>query len=173
MTPVIWRKAGVHDADALALLGSATFLATFAFDHPGQPLVAHLRTEHSPEYYANALARPGVDIMMGETPLGAPVGYAMITPPSHPDLQQDGDIELKRIYVLGPWQGGGNGRQLLEKAFAIAGERGAKRMLLAVYENNEKALAFYERAGFAAIGNTIFMVGDVPFRDMVYARTLV
>jgi ribosomal protein S18 acetylase RimI-like enzyme len=173
MTPVIWRKAGVHDADALALLGSATFLATFAFDHPGQPLVAHLRTEHSPEYYANALTQPGVDIVIGETPLGAPIGYAMITPPSHPDLQQDGDIELKRIYVLGPWQGGGNGRQLLEQAFAIAAERDAKRMLLAVYENNEKAVAFYERAGFAAIGNTAFMVGDVPFRDMVYARTLI
>ena len=173
MTPVIWRKAGVHDADALALLGSATFLATFAFDHPGQPLIEHLRTEHSPEYYANALAQPGVEIVMGETPLGAPVGYAMITPPSHPDLQQDGDIELKRIYLLGPWQGGGNGRQLLEQAFAIAAERGAKRMLLAVYENNEKAIAFYERAGFAAIGNTVFMVGDVPFRDMVYARALI
>ena len=172
MTPVIWRKAGVRDADALALLGSATFLATFAFDHPGQPLVTHLRTEHSPEYYANALAQPGVDIVMGETPLGAPIGYAMITPPSHPDLQQDGDIELKRIYLLGPWQGGGNGRQLLEQAFAIAAERGAKRMLLAVYENNEKAVAVYERAGFAAIGNTVFMVGDVPFRDMVYARPL-
>ncbi len=173
MTPVIWRKAVAHDADALALLGSATFLATFAFDHPGQPLVAHLRTEHSPEYYANALAQPGVDIVIGETPLGAPIGYAMVTPPSHPDLQQDGDIELKRIYVLGPWQGGGNGRQLLEQAFAIAAERGAKRMLLAVYENNEKAVAFYERAGFAEIGNTVFMVGDVPFRDMVYARTLI
>lgn len=173
MTPVIWRKAGPHDAEALGLLGSATFLATFAFDHPGQPLIEHLRTEHSPEYYANALAQPGVDIVMGETPLGAPVGYAMITPPSHADLQQDGDIELKRIYLLGPWQGGGNGRQLLEQAFAIAAERGAKRMLLAVYENNEKAVAFYERAGFAAIGNTIFMVGDVPFRDMVYARTLI
>jgi ribosomal protein S18 acetylase RimI-like enzyme len=173
MTPVIWRKAVAHDADALALLGSATFLATFAFDHPGQPLVAHLRTEHSPEYYANALAQPGVDIVIGETPLGAPIGYAMVTPPSHPDLQQDGDIELKRIYVLGPWQGGGNGRQLLEQAFAIAAERGAKRMLLAVYENNEKAIAFYERAGFAAIGDTVFMVGDVPFRDMVYARPLI
>jgi hypothetical protein len=74
MTPVIWRKAGVDDADALALLGSATFLATFAFDHPGQPLVAHLRTEHSPEYFAHALAQPGVDIVIGETPLGAPVG---------------------------------------------------------------------------------------------------
>ena len=173
MTPIIWRKADASDADALALLGAATFLATFAFDHPGQPLIEHLRTEHSPEYYANALAQPGVDIVMGETPLGAPVGYAMITPPSHADLQQDGDIELKRIYLLGPWQGGGNGRKLLEQAFTIAAERGAKRMLLAVYENNDRAVAFYERAGFAPIGETVFMVGDVAFRDMVYARMLV
>ncbi len=74
MTPVIWRKAGVHDADALALLGSATFLATFAFDHPGEPLIEHLRTEHCPVYYTNALAQPCVYIVMGETPIGAPVG---------------------------------------------------------------------------------------------------
>lgn len=172
MTPIIWRNADAGDADSLALLGSATFLATFAFDHPGQPLIEHLRTEHSPEYYARALAQPGVDIVIGETPLGAPVGYAMITPPSHASLQQDGDIELKRIYLLGAWQGGGNGKNLLEQAFAIAAARGAKRMLLAVYENNERAVAFYERAGFAAIGETVFMVGDVPFRDKVYARML-
>ena len=172
MTPIIWRNADAGDADSLALLGSATFLATFAFDHPGQPLIEHLRTKHSPEYYARALAQPGVDIVIGETPLGAPVGYAMITPPSHASLQQDGDIELKRIYLLGAWQGGGNGKNLLEQAFAIAAARGAKRMLLAVYENNERAVAFYERAGFAAIGETVFMVGDVPFRDKVYARML-
>lgn len=173
MTPIIWRKADTHDADALSLLGAATFLATFAFDHPGKPLIEHLRAEHSKEYYADALAQQGVHIVIGETPLGAPVGYAMITPPSHASMQQAGDVELKRIYLLGPWQGGGNGKSLLEQAFGIAAERSAKRMLLAVYENNDRAVAFYERAGFAPIGETVFMVGDVPFRDMVYARTII
>ncbi|MFN3450988.1 MAG: GNAT family N-acetyltransferase [Sphingorhabdus sp.] len=172
MTPIIWRKADANDADALSLLGSATFLATFAFDHPGKPLIEHLHAEHSKEYYAHALAQPSVHIVIGETPLGAPVGYAMITPPSHASLQQDGDVELKRIYLLGPWQGGGNGKNLLEQAFAIAAERSAKRMLLAVYENNDRAVAFYERAGFVPVGDTVFMVGAVPFRDMVYARML-
>jgi hypothetical protein len=44
--------------------------------------------------------------------------------------------------------------------------------LLAVYEQNLRAVAFYERAGFAAIGETVFMVGKVPFRDLVYARNM-
>lgn len=172
MTPVVWRRAGPQDAEALAYLGAATFLTTFAFDHPGQPLIEHLRAEHSTAYYADKLEQPDIDIVIGETPLGAPIGYVMMVPPTHPELQQSGDIELKRIYLLGPWQGGGNGKTMLEQAFEIARERKAQRILLAVYEVNSRAIAFYERAGFSQIGETVFMVGDVPFRDMVYARPL-
>lgn len=172
MTPVVWRRAGPDDAEALAYLGAATFLSTFAFDHPGKPLIEHLNAEHSAAYYAERLAKPRVDIVIGETPLGAPVGYAMLVPPEHPELQQEGDLELKRIYLLSGWQGGGNGRTLMEQALAVARERGAKRLLLAVYESNNRAVAFYEKAGFRHIGETIFMVGDVPFRDMVYARDM-
>jgi diamine N-acetyltransferase len=172
MTPVTWRKAEVDDAQALSHLGAATFLVSFANDHPGKPLIEHLNTEHSAAYYAAKLANPDVDIVIGETPLGAPVGYVMLVPPEHPELQQPGDLELKRIYLLGPWQGGGNGRALMEQALNIAKERSAKRLLLAVYERNHRAVAFYERAGFSYIGETAFMVGDVAFRDMVYAKPL-
>ena len=169
MTPVGWRRAGPDDAEALSHLGAATFLASFANDHPGKPLIEHLNTEHNADYYAAKLADPDIDIVIGETPLGAPVGYVMLVPPEHPGLQQQGDLELKRIYLLGPWQGGGNGRALMQQALDIATERGAKRLLLAVYESNQRAVAFYERAGFTYIGETTFMVGDVAFRDMVYA----
>jgi diamine N-acetyltransferase len=172
MTPINWRKAEADDAEALAHLGAATFLSTFAFDHPGKPLIAHLNSEHSAAYYKAKLEDPHVEIVIGETPLGAPVGYVMLVPPEHPDVQQDGDIELKRIYLLGPWQGGGNGRALMDEAFKVAQARRASRVLLAVYESNHRAVAFYERAGFVHIGETIFMVGDVEFRDMLYARIM-
>lgn len=171
MTPIIWRKALLDDAESLSYLGAATFLASFAFDHPGKPLIMHLATEHSAHYYAENLANPANHIVIGETPLGAPVGYAMMVPPAHVELQQAGDFELKRFYLLGPWQGAGNGRALMDEVLNIARERGTKRLLLAVYENNHRAVAFYERTGFSPIGETVFMVGDVAFRDMVYARS--
>ena len=172
MTPIHWRAARSGDEAALSLLGQATFLATFAFDHPGGPLIEFLLDLHSAEFYATKLANPDIDIIIGETPLGAPVAYAMLCPPEHPELQQEGDWELKRIYLLPGWQGGGNGSALMEQALKVAQQRQAARLLLAVYEVNERAIAFYQRQGFAHIGETVFMVADVPFRDMVYARQL-
>ncbi len=172
MTPIAWRTATATDADSLAQLGAATFLTAFAFDHPGPALISFLKTEHAPQYYAEKLNDPDTDILIGETPLGAPVGYAMLCPPAHPKVQIAGDHELKRIYILGPWQGGGNGSALMDLVIAAAAARGASRLLLAVYEQNDRAQRFYENAGFAQVGEAIFMVGDVAFRDLVYAKTL-
>jgi len=39
MTPIHWRRAEPRDAAALSLLGGATFLASFAYDHPGDALM--------------------------------------------------------------------------------------------------------------------------------------
>ncbi len=172
MTPILWRRADAEDVHALSLLGQATFLNTFAFDHPGKALIRFLNDLHSPGFYAAKLADPGVDIVIGETPLGAPVAYALLCPPDLEEFRREGDWELKRIYLLPAWQGGGNGKALMEQALTIARERNAKRLLLAVYENNERAQGFYTAQGFAPIGVTVFMVDDVAFNDMVYARDM-
>ncbi|CAN5375420.1 GNAT family N-acetyltransferase [soil metagenome] len=172
MTPVHWRRAGAGDAPALSLLGGATFLASFAHDHPGIALVDHALNAHSQAFYTAALADPDQVVIIGETPLGAPVGYALLTRPTIPVEAAPADYELKRIYLLGPWQGGGLGEHLLGLAINAARERGTKRLLLAVYPQNEKARRFYARHGFEHIGRMTFMVGDVPFEDLVYARQL-
>lgn len=173
MTPIHWRQAVPSDAPALSHLGCATFLASFAHDHPGPALIAHIQVAHAESYYRAALHDPAQQLLIGETPLGAPVGYAMLTPPDLPIFTDErDDVEIKRIYLLGPWQGGGRGDELMELLADHARHRGAKRMLLAVYPQNDRARRFYARHGFQEIGETTFMVGDVPFRDLIYARTL-
>lgn len=173
MTPITWRRAEARDAAALSILGGATFLASFAHDHPGPALLAHIDGAHGAPYYAAALADPAQTILIGETPLGAPVGYAMITPPDLPvPTDPARDLELKRIYLLAGWQGGGQGDRIMALVEEEARQRGAERLLLAVYPQNDRARRFYARHGFAQIGDMTFMVGDVPFRDLIYARTL-
>nr|WP_218036130.1 GNAT family N-acetyltransferase [Sphingobium sp. 15-1] len=172
VTPILWRRAEARDAAALSLLGGATFLASFAHDHPGDALIAHVRDAHGEAYYAAALADPGQTVLIGETPLGAPVGYALLMPPALPVERRDGDLELKRIYLLSGWQGGGNGAALLALVMEEARRRGAKRLLLAVHEANQGAQRFYARHGFVEVGETVFMVGDAPFRDLIYAAPL-
>lgn len=105
MTPIIWRVAGADDGPALSILGGATFLSSFAHDHPGAALVSHIRTAHGIPYYEAALADPEQTVLIGETPFGAPVGYAMITPPDLPIATDPAcDRELKRLYLLSGWQ---------------------------------------------------------------------
>lgn len=172
-TPILWRHADEEDAAALALLGGATFLASFAHDHPGAALLAHIRDAHGQDYYRAKLAHPDCTVLIGETPLGAPVGYALITPPDLPVATSQGrDLELKRIYLLSGWQGGGNGDAVMDLVIANAMARRADRLLLAVYPQNDRARRFYARHGFDQIGEMTFMVGDVPFRDLIYARAL-
>lgn len=62
---------------------------------------------------------------------------------------------------------------LLALVMKEARQRGARRMLLAVYADNARARRFYARHGFVEIGETVFMVGNVPFRDLIYAAPVV
>lgn len=173
MTPLYWRAAEAKDAEALSALGAATFLASFAHDHPGPALLTHMRDAHSQAYYRAALSDPAQALLIGETSLEAPVGYMMLTPPDLPTQTDPAhDIELKRLYLLPGWHGGGHGDHAMTLAIAEARARGASRLLLAVYPQNERARRFYARHGFEEIGETVFMVGDMPFRDLIYARRL-
>ena len=164
------RRAIPADADRLALLGGATFLHAFAFDHPGDAIAAHVASEHSSAWYAAALASPANAVWIVETPLAAPIGYAMLTSTA---LGDAGALELKRLYVLGPWQGAGWGEQLLHGVEAEARARGAARLLLCVYSGNVGAQRFYARNGFAPTGQSVdFMVGETAFVDLVFAKAL-
>ena len=166
------RRAGVADAPRLALLGQATFLTAFSHDHPGDALVLHCLTQHSEGLYAAWAADPDYALWLIETPLGAPIGYAMMTPPALDIAVPPGGLELKRIYALSGWQGAGLGARLVDAVIAEARARGADRLYLCVYEVNHRARRFYERLGFVKIGTQRFMVGDTGFTDDIMVREI-
>jgi len=173
MSELILRRAEPADAARLALLGAATFLASFAHDHPGDALVAHVDAYHSRSWYDAMLADADCAAWILETPLKAPVGYAVLTPPALDCPTGPGDIELKRIYLLPGWQSGGWGLKLLQAIEAEARARGAARLYLCVYRLNAGAQRFYARHGFVDTGHIQdFRVGDVPFQDFIWAKPL-
>jgi diamine N-acetyltransferase len=167
------RRAVPEDAARLAMIGAATFFVAFAHDHPGDALVAHVAADHSIAYYDTLLADPASAIWLVETPLKAPVAYAVMTPPAVDCETDPGDLELKRLYVLPQWQKEGLGAQLIAAVEAEARGRGARRLLLCVYTANDRAQRFYARQGFADTGfGQRFLVGDVPFDDLIWAKPL-
>lgn len=163
------RRAVPADAQKLALLGQATFLTAFAHDHPGDALVAHCRDQHSETRYAAWAADPAKALWLIETPLGCPIGYAMMTEPELDIEVPPGGLELKRIYALTGWQNAGLGRRLVEAVIEEARARGAERLYLCVYEVNVAAQRFYARLGFTRMGTQRFMVGETAFTDHIMA----
>jgi len=169
---LIVRPAGPEDADAIALVAAATFLETFADILRGPDIVAHCRNVHTPATYA-ALAAQFPSAWLAEThPQGTPVGYSALGDPDLPLDQQEGDLELKRIYLLSRFHGGGTGRALLEPAIDEARRRGARRLLLGVFQENHRAIALYRKAGFEPVGRRVYRVGDNGYDDLTLALTL-
>ena len=76
-----------------------------------------------------------------------PVGFASIGQARDPDGTAQ-TAELMAIYLLPAWWGKGIGRALLAKGIEAARQDGFRQMTLWVLAENERAINFYEKAGF-------------------------
>jgi diamine N-acetyltransferase len=163
------RVAKPGDEARLALVGRATFLETYADLLPAEDVLAHTERQHAPDVYTAWLADARYRTWLVETgPGNVPVGYLVLSPPDLPmaDLTPQ-DLEIKRIYLLHPYQRNGVGRELMATATQYAREAGYRRLLLGVYSRNVAALAFYDRIGFRAVGERYFKVGAHEYFDHI------
>jgi GNAT superfamily N-acetyltransferase len=186
--PVRLRRATEEDAEALALVGAATFLEAFTWMLPGADILAHCVRNHTAEAYRAYLAKPETRITLAVVSGGAPVGYAMLTEPELPSFAVlAADVELKRIYLFSRFRssrtpvldaegkaiaGMRPGQALMDAAVADARALGRKRLLLGTHEGNERAIAFYRRNGFAEAGTRTFQVGSQVCCDLIFAKDL-
>jgi diamine N-acetyltransferase len=172
-TKLTIRLAIPGDEAALALVGAATFLETYAHMIPGHDLVEHCAIQHAAAKYAAWLADPSVTVWLAETEIRAPVGYLVLTQATLPvGAPQPHDLEVQRIYVLSRFQRTGMGYALMNLAVSKAIAKGASRLVLGVHNENTRALAFYKRQGFEIIDERKFPVGSSVFCDSVLARRL-
>ncbi len=173
MAGPVLRRAGHGDVAALALVGAATFLESYAHFIGLADMLAHVASKNSEVAYRVFAGDPDCALWIAEMPeTSAPVGYALLTPPDLPIAIDDGDIELRRIYVLSKFHGGGLGRRLIEATIDHARSMSKRRLLIGVYSGNDGAIGFYRRMGAEQIGTRRFQVGDAMFDDLVFAVPL-
>ena len=174
MNKVAIRRCVSGDEAALSLVAQAAFLEAFSGMLAGEDIIAHCREQHSEKAYQEWLADAETAVWLAEVEPGrAPVGYLVLTMPHLPlaDLGP-GDIEVKKVYVLHRFQGGGTGVRLMNTAKEEALARGKKRMLLGVYEGNASAIGFYQRLGYGKVGTRTFQVGAHRYHDWVMGLEL-
>ena len=89
---------------------------------------------------------------------GKPAGYAIAS-------RKGQIVHLHHMIVGTTWRGMGIGSELLDRLFKTAQQVDALRLTLKVHLHNKRAIAFYQRFGFA--GNKqdkifLWMSADVP-----------
>ena len=171
-----WRlkRATAADAAALSLVASACFLETFAGFLEGPDIVAHCAKANHQDAFRDWAEAPASRVIVAEIANGAaPIGYSVLTTPDLPAVETSrADVELRRIYTLSRAHGTGLGPALMAQALLDARAMGRERILLGVYAGNQRARAFYEKQGFAKVGERQYQVGATLCDDVIYALQL-
>jgi len=168
------RTATAADCAVLSRLGQDTFLETFIdgfkLAYSQSDLAEFLPVAYGEAAIAAYLANPAYQHFIAERD-GQALGYALVGPNGLPHADaQDGDGELKRIYLLNSAQGLGGGRALYEAAISWLEAQGRRPIWLGVWSLNHRAQAFYAKNGFRKVGEYKFRVGETLDHEFIMRR---
>lgn len=169
---VTMRPVALADLDELQRISRRTFVETFAAVNTPADIEAYLADRLSTERLQAELADPGSTFRFAVLN-GRTAGYLKVnTGRAQTELQEEGSLEIERIYVLAEFQGRRIGLLLLEEALRIARDQGLRSVWLGVWERNTKAIAFYRKNGFAAFGQHVFKLGGDEQVDLLMRRPI-
>lgn len=166
------RRCTQADAKALRHMGMLTYYETFAPKNTPENMDTYLHSAYNLQKLRSELANPSSEyyFLYADQQLA---GYMKLNEtPAQTDINDPESLEVQRIYVYGKFQGMGLGRYLLTTALQTAARRGKKYVWLGAWENNEKALRFYHKMGFHAVGTHPFYMGNDRQTDYIMRKDL-
>lgn len=166
------RKAETRDAAPLSVLMEQTFRDTFAAMNTPRNMLIHCQASYSHAIQSREIRDPSVETLVSEHD-GQLVGFAQLHGAACPaSTQAARPFEIQRLYVARAWHGKGVAQELMREIIGSATSHGADLAWLGVWENNPRAIAFYEKHGFAQAGSHVFLVGLDPQRDLLMTRLI-
>ena len=165
---IVYRDALPDDGPAIDAMARRVWLATFGHSAPPADIARYL-AEAFGEHGAliRDLPDPAFDYRVALSE-GAVIGYAKMSAPIFTDEVDASDAhQLRQLYVDAGFHGHGVAQALLDWSRRIARSRGASNLLLTVWEENARARRFYEKHGFAHVGDYAFHTGTQVDRDLI------
>jgi ribosomal protein S18 acetylase RimI-like enzyme len=169
---VTFRNAEATDLVALSKLAALTFRDAFAAFNTEEDMRLYCETNFNVAALAGILtdsnkrlvvAEPGTDL----------VAYAQVhigeTCSSVPAARP---VELHRFYIASAWHGTGLAAEFLDDIVRFSRQCDADVLWLGVWENNRRAIRFYEKCGFLTVGAKEFMLGHDRQNDLVMSLDL-
>ncbi|CAG5071560.1 Spermidine/spermine N(1)-acetyltransferase [Dyadobacter sp. CECT 9623] len=170
MDQITITKAGAEDLKTVQQISKETFFETFAEANTEADMQKYLAENFSEIKLTEELSNP--DSLFYIAWLGEnPVGYMKLnTGEAQTELQDISSFEIERIYVKSAYHGKKVGQLLYEKALEIAQAEQKVYIWLGVWEENLKAIRFYEKNGFVAFDKHIFKFGEDEQTDIMMKK---
>ena len=171
MNDISIRQGNALDAELIADLSRETFYKAFARYNTEADMDKFMNEVFSRDKLMTEVHQPG-NIFLLAYKDNEVAGYVKLRDKNIPEvgLGTDNIIEIARIYTASSEIGKGIGSVLLQECLAVAKQRERQYIWLGVWENNDKAIRFYERFGFKRFGEHIFILGNDVQTDWLMVR---
>lgn len=166
------RKITLNDINELQQIGKLTFAETFSSVNSEENMRAYLEKGFSLEKLTQELEDQNAEFYFAELDK-ATIGYLKVNVgQSQTEIKDKNALEIERIYVLKEFHGKKVGQMLYDKAIALANQKQVGYVWLGVWEENSRAIRFYEKNGFTAFDKHIFKLGNDEQTDIMMKRKL-
>jgi len=174
MSDILIRKANPSDAEYIALLARVTFTETFGtlFRDP-QDLLDYYERTFSVRKLRDSISKEN-NVFWIALVDELPVGYAKMKKyfPNANSSDSTKESQLQKIYVLKDYLSKKIGQKLQDALIAECRSIGSEFVWLSVLISNERAIRFYNKHAFAAIGNQTFSIGKETFEFITMSKNL-
>lgn len=172
MENIIIQRVTLKDIQQLQKIGRQTFYETFSESNTEENMNKYLADGFSKEKLTEELNNKSSEFYFAVLEEKV-IGYLKLNfGASQTELQDNSSIEIERIYVLQEYHGKKVGQILYDKAMQVANEKKVKNVWLGVWEENPRAIRFYQKNGFVEFDKHIFVLGDDEQTDIMMRKDL-
>jgi ribosomal protein S18 acetylase RimI-like enzyme len=161
------KQACPSDCDTIVELGKQTFIETYGEVSPKASLEKYLSARFSPQKIESELSNPRERFFIAYQE-DVSVGFTKMRDDRQAkNLNGRKSIELERIYVLKEHQGSRVGKELMQQCKEFARQEGFETIWLQVWQQNLRAIQFYQKAGFVIYETTSFSFDEISHNDFL------
>ena len=172
MENIIIRKVTVNDIGALQEISRQTFEETSSESTGMENMRMYLNEEFSIEKLTSEYNNFGswFYFVLAEEKV---IGYIKLNEgETESELKFRHGLEIQRIYVLKAYHGKKIGQLLCDHAIKVANDLKCLFVWLCVWEENLRAMRFYQKNGFVEFDRKTFKLGKELQNDIVMKKNL-
>lgn len=172
MVNVQVKQISLNELEQLQIIGRQTFAETFSSKNSEENMKEYLENGFSTEKLKAELADNSSEFYFAKLDEKI-IGYLKVNfGLSQTEVKHENALEIERIYVLKEFHGKKVGQILFDKAIHIARDKNVDYIWLGVWEQNPRAIRFYEKNGFIQFDKHVFKLGDDEQTDIMMKRKL-